>query len=120
MSEDIDFFDSKLHPRRVALDDCVNEICLMLDEWKEKIDFGEPSKDEERGALFAAVHGLEQLHRQASGPDITRWFASWARNQLLAEIFTVTDLSASDEVLATPRGPAGLGRRDQSKGRGMG
>ena len=97
MSTDINFFDSKLQPRRAALFDCVGEIFRKLDEWEEKIDLGEPSKGEEHTTLWAAVHALEKLHRQASGPDITRWLASWARDQLLAEIYTVTDSSDSDE-----------------------
>jgi hypothetical protein len=78
MSIDTNLFDSKLQPRRAALFDCTNEIFLKLDEWEEKIDLREPFKGEERKTLLAAVHALEKLHRQANGPDSTRWFASWA------------------------------------------
>ncbi|HZZ24327.1 MAG TPA: hypothetical protein VFE60_17850 [Roseiarcus sp.] len=92
-TEHLDFSE----PRRAALDDCVNEICLRIEEWDEKIDLGESSKDDECRILWAAVHALEQLHRRASGPDITRWFAAWARNRLLAEIYTVTEISNSNE-----------------------
>jgi hypothetical protein len=97
MRTDLDFFDSKLQPRRAALFDCVGQIFQKLDEWEEKVDLGRPSKRDEHIALWAAVHALEKLHRQASGPDITRWFASWTIAQLLAEIYTVTDSLDSDE-----------------------
>ena len=94
-----DFFDSKLQPRRAALFDCTNEIFLKLDKWEEKIDLREPFKGEERKSLLAAVHALEKLHRQASGPDTTRWFASWANCQLLAATYTIIDSLDSDDSL---------------------
>jgi hypothetical protein len=97
MSTDTNFFDSKLQPRRAALFDCVGEIFQKLDEWEEKVDLGRPSKGAEHIALWAAVHALEKLHRQASRPDITRWLASWTIAQLLAEIYTATDSLDSDE-----------------------
>jgi hypothetical protein len=103
MSEDIDSFDSKLHPRRVALEDCFNEICRGLDEWGERIVFCEPARGEEDALVCAAAHALEKLHRQVSGPHIIRWLASWVRNQLLAEIFTIDDLSDSDEEFSPRR-----------------
>jgi hypothetical protein len=97
MRTDLDFFDSKLQPHRAALSDCFDEICRKLDEWGEAIAVCEPSKGEEHATLWAAVYALEKLHRQVSGPDITRWLASWAGNQLRAEIFTITDCSDSDD-----------------------
>jgi hypothetical protein len=85
------FFDSdeKFTPRRAALRACVNEIKQKIGEWDDKISLGGPSEGEEHMVLRAAVHGLEELHRPVSGPDITRWFASWVQNQLMAAMHTI-------------------------------
>jgi hypothetical protein len=81
--------EEEFSPRLAALRGCIVDINLKLKEWDDKINLGGPSKGEEYTALSAAVHGLEQLHRQVSGPDITRWFVLWVKNQVMAEIYTI-------------------------------
>jgi hypothetical protein len=76
-------------PRRAALLDRLGEINLKLKEWDDKINLGGPSKGEEHATLWAAIHALEKLHRQVRGRDITRWFVSWVKNQVMAEIYTI-------------------------------
>jgi hypothetical protein len=88
-SEDSLDYDEKFSPRLAALRACRADIILKLKEWDDKINLGGPCKGEEYIVLKAAVHGIEQLHRQVNGPDVTRWFVLWVKNQVMAEIYTI-------------------------------
>ena len=80
----------RLNPRRAALQAHIDEIDQKISDWDDEVcvpGSGEPAGHDTR-ALWAAIRGFEKLHRGRKGDEVTRWFAAWVRNRLIAEINT--------------------------------
>ena len=63
-------------------------------DWNdERVCAGDATKGPDTKALWAAIRGFEELHRDQSVRHnraiITRWFVSWVKNRLIAEINTL-------------------------------
>ena len=80
----------KLNPRKSSLQAHIDAIDQKIQDWDGEVCIpgsGEPAGHDTR-ALWAAIRGFEKLHRGRRGGEVTRWFADWVKNRLLAEINT--------------------------------
>jgi hypothetical protein len=77
-----------LSPRKRILQSSADMIDIKVNEWNDKA-FCEGKAGTDHKVLWEAVRALAKLHRHTkTDAEITRWFASWVKNQLLAEINT--------------------------------
>jgi hypothetical protein len=79
-----------LSPRRKQLQAAVDAIDEKLTDWDDALNLRDRAKGLDQKALWAAIDGFAALHREASKEtDKTRWFVSWVKNRLIAEINTI-------------------------------
>ena len=78
----------KLSPRKKQLQASVDMIKIKTNKWDDAA-YCDGKSGTDHQVLWESVRALAKLHRHSkTDRNITRWFASWVSNQLLAEINT--------------------------------
>ena len=82
-----------LSPRRKQLQALADTIDANVHDWDDEAYGGQPGRaGTDHKTLWAAVRGLAALERSSPhDANITRWFASWVKNRLIAAINTEYD-----------------------------
>jgi hypothetical protein len=79
-----------LSPRRKQLQSAVDAIDKKLTDWDDALNLRDRAKGHDQKALWAAIDGFAAVYRGAGQEtDKTRWFVSWVKNRLIAEINTI-------------------------------